>query len=91
MTRAHGVALRDASVAAARAAAEYIRAQSRDLASLDVREKQAADFVSEVDTGAESRIVEVLHARVPGAVVVGEELSPDDAITGGTVFTRPLC
>jgi myo-inositol-1(or 4)-monophosphatase len=75
-----------ASVAAARVAAKYIGSRVGDLAALDVREKQASDFVSEVDTGAESRIREVLDRMVPGAVVVGEELSPAASTAGDTVF-----
>ena len=78
--------LLDASVAAARVAADYIRSRTGDRAALDVREKQPSDFVSEVDTGAESRIREVLDRMVPGALVVGEELSPTASMTGDTVF-----
>lgn len=78
--------LLDASVAAARVAADYIRSRETDRAGLDVREKQASDFVSEVDTGAEARIREVLDRLVPGAQVVGEELSPKASTSGETVF-----
>lgn len=78
--------LLDASVAAARVAADYIRSREADRAGLDIREKQASDFVSDVDTGAESRIREVLDRAVPGAVVVGEELSPTASTVGETVF-----
>ena len=80
------VKLRDASVSAARVAAEFIRERSGHRTALDIREKQAADFVSEVDTGAETRIREVLDRLVPGASVVGEELSPGASTTGDTVF-----
>jgi len=78
--------LLDASVDAARVAADYIRSRAADRARLEIREKQAADFVSEVDTGAESRIREVLDAKVPGAQVVGEEMSPTASTAGETVF-----
>ena len=40
--------------------------------------KSGSDFVSEIDMAAEHRIRELLLARVPGATVVGEELSPPD-------------
>jgi myo-inositol-1(or 4)-monophosphatase len=79
-------ALLDASVAAARVAADYVRSREADRAGLDIREKQASDFVSEVDTGAESRIREVLERMVPGSQVVGEELSPQASTAGETVF-----
>jgi myo-inositol-1(or 4)-monophosphatase len=85
-SRARLTTLLDASVAAARVAADYIRSREADRAHLDVREKQASDFVSEVDTGAESRIREVLDRVVPGAQVVGEELSPTASTAGETVF-----
>jgi myo-inositol-1(or 4)-monophosphatase len=85
-TEGHLAALRDAAVAASHSAAGYIRERSGDRLLLHVREKQAADFVSEVDTGAESRIRDVLERSHPGAVIVGEELSPGAAITGEVVF-----
>ena len=78
--------LLDASVDAARVAADYIRSRATDRASLEIREKQAADFVSDVDTGAETRIREVLDRLVPGALVVGEEMSPTGSMAGETVF-----
>jgi myo-inositol-1(or 4)-monophosphatase len=78
--------LLDASVAAARVAADFIRSREGDRAALDIREKQASDFVSEVDTGAESRIREVLEKHIPGAMVVGEEMSPSASTAGETVF-----
>ena len=78
--------LLDASVNAARVAADYIRSRTADRAGLEIREKQAADFVSDVDTGAETRIREVLDRLVPGALVVGEEMSPTASTAGDTVF-----
>src|SRR4026209_1486280 len=78
--------LLDASVGAARLAADYIRSRAADPAGMEIRVKQAADFVSEVDTGAETRIREVLNRLVPGALVVGEEMSPTASTQGDTVF-----
>ena len=78
--------LLEASIAAARVGAEYVRSREGDRTQLDIREKQAADFVSEVDTGAETRIREVLDRMIPGAFVVGEELSPTASTAGETVF-----
>lgn len=71
---------------AAQSAADYIRSREVDRGSLQIREKQAADYVSEVDTGAETRIREILDRLVPGATIVGEEMSPTAAISGETVF-----
>ena len=78
--------LLDASIAAARRAAEFVAQEARSAAQLEWRLKQRADFVTDVDTGAESRIRDVLAARVPGAQVLGEELSPGVALTADTVF-----
>ncbi len=78
--------LLDAAVEAARDAGTFIAAASHHLASLDWRLKGVADFVSDVDTGAEERIRTRLEARVPGAVVLGEELSPEAASGSGTAF-----
>lgn len=78
--------LLEAALAAARIGAEYVRSRETDRAQLEVREKQAADFVSDVDTGAEARIREVLDRMVPGSLVVGEEMSPTASTAGETVF-----
>ena len=86
VSAARHATLLDASVSAAHVAADFIRSRSADRATLDIREKQAADFVSDVDTGAESRIREVLDRLVPGALVVGEEMSPTASTAGETVF-----
>ena len=78
--------LLEAAVAAAQIAAEYVRSREKDRAQLEIREKQASDFVSDVDTGAETRIREVLDRMVPGSFVVGEEMSPTASTAGETVF-----
>lgn len=78
--------LLEAAVAAAQIAAEYVRSREKDRAHLEIREKQASDFVSDVDTGAETRIREVLDRMVPGSFVVGEEMSPTASTAGETVF-----
>lgn len=75
------------AVAAARAAADVIRARTADAAALAWEEKSPSDFVSEVDRAAEERIGEVLAALVPEAGLVGEEGSPDlGALANGVVF-----
>lgn len=78
--------LLDAALAAARVGAAYVRTRSGDLASLDWQHKSRADFVSEVDLGAEQRIAESLLAAVPEARVVGEELTPTLATGDGVAF-----
>ena len=75
-----------ASLDAARIGAAYIRSRAADLATLDWREKARADFVSDVDVGAESRITEHLRRRFPGADIVGEELSPAAVLTSDLAF-----
>jgi myo-inositol-1(or 4)-monophosphatase len=85
-TRSRTQHLLDTSVAAARLAASFIRERTADLSRLDIREKRPADFVSEVDEGAESRIRDALLAAVPDASIVGEELSPRGELQGETVF-----
>lgn len=83
---ARQAALLEASLAAARVAAEFIRAAARELDRIDWREKRTADFVSDIDTGAEARIREVLAARVPDAAIIGEELAPGGPARAETVF-----
>lgn len=83
---AHHQALLESSIAAARLAAEFIRASGRELDRIDWREKQTADFVSDIDTGAEERIREFLASRHPEAAIRGEELAPGGPADADTVF-----
>lgn len=72
----------DTAVQAARAAAGFIREAAPGLSALDWVEKGTADFVTEVDRGAESRIAEIVADAFPDAVLVGEELTPASALFG---------
>jgi myo-inositol-1(or 4)-monophosphatase len=85
-TRRDARALLDTAVAAAEAAAAFIRTRAGDASSLAWIEKSPADFVSEVDRGAEERIRELVLARHPGSRVIGEELSPDMLADSGIAF-----
>lgn len=67
-------------------AADFIRERSKTRAELDWQEKQATDFVTMVDTGAEERINQIVGKEWPDAYVVGEELSPSVARTDGIAF-----
>ena len=78
--------LLDVAVTAAHVAADYVRSREADRAAIEIREKKPADFVSDVDTGAETRIREVLDRMAPGSLVVGEEMSPTASTAGETVF-----
>ncbi len=82
----------DVAVAAALAAADLIEDAAPRLSSLEWVEKGSADFVTEVDRGAEVRIAEVIRASFPDAGLVGEELSPEDALSGDglTFIVDPL-
>ena len=78
--------LLDACLTGARAGAAYIRSRVHDLPAIDWHEKSRADFVSEVDLGAEDRIGDVLRKAVPEAVVVGEEHTPTHSPGAGVAF-----
>jgi myo-inositol-1(or 4)-monophosphatase len=77
--------LLDIAVFAAAAAARVVGDAAGGRASLVWEEKGSADFVTQVDKGAESAIDEVVRARCPEATIVGEELSPD-----GSLATRGI-
>jgi myo-inositol-1(or 4)-monophosphatase len=79
-------ALLDTAITAADAAALFIRARSSDPAALEWIEKSPADFVSEVDRGAEERIRSIVLDRHPSARIVGEELTPDAIADSGLAF-----
>ncbi|MGH7664900.1 MAG: inositol monophosphatase family protein [Gemmatimonadaceae bacterium] len=77
------------AVAAAVRAADIIASRSRDAGSMSAlawEEKRPADFVSEVDRAAERAIAEIIVARHPAAMIVGEELSPDVGGGSGLAF-----
>jgi myo-inositol-1(or 4)-monophosphatase len=73
-----------ATTAAAQAAALLRRASPPEPGRWD--EKSRHDFVTEADRGAEALIVAALSERVPGSVVVGEELSPTARREGEIVW-----
>lgn len=85
-TRRDARELLDTAIAAADAAAIFIRERSGDPGALAWIEKSPADFVSEVDRGAEQRIREIVLDRHPSARIVGEELSPDALADVGLAF-----
>lgn len=78
--------LLDTAIVAADAAADFIRTRAGDAAKLTWIEKSPADFVSEVDQGAEERIRAIVLAAHPAARVIGEELSPDMLTDTGLAF-----
>jgi myo-inositol-1(or 4)-monophosphatase len=78
--------LLDTAIAAADAAAIFIRERSGNLGALAWVEKSSVDFVSEVDHGAEERIRAIVLDRHPEAFIVGEEFSPDAIADSGLAF-----
>lgn len=74
------------AITAANAAAAIIRARASGAAALEWRVKSPADFVSDVDTAAESAIRDCVTRDVPGATVIGEELSPEAAAGSAITF-----
>jgi myo-inositol-1(or 4)-monophosphatase len=79
-------ALLDVALGAARAAAASIRRRAAEVRSIVWRVKQAADFVSDVDTEAEEQIRGYVARHLPAAAILGEELSPDASFDRGIVF-----
>ena len=73
----------EVAIDAARDAAHVIREASGSLQDLEWVEKASADFVTEVDRGAESAITTTVRAAFANAVIVGEELTPE------TIFESP--
>jgi myo-inositol-1(or 4)-monophosphatase len=82
----------EVSVEAAREAASVIRESANALDDIVWVEKAAADFVTEVDRGAESAITTTIKSAFRHAVIVGEELSPEAVVktTGLAFIVDPL-
>ncbi len=66
-------ALLEIVVRAAREAAEVIRAAAPRARGIDWQSKGPTDFVSEVDLGAEARILAIAARELPEAVILAEE------------------
>jgi myo-inositol-1(or 4)-monophosphatase len=73
-------------VAAAARAADPIRAKAGTRSSIEWREKSPTDFVSEVDLAAEAIARDVIRARHPEALVLGEESSPETVLGAELAF-----
>jgi myo-inositol-1(or 4)-monophosphatase len=83
-------ALLELAVSAADAATAIIRERARDARSIPWEIKSHSDFVTEVDTAAERAIRDVIHASMPHAAMIGEELSPEAVARGVTFVVDPL-
>ena len=83
--------LLDIALEAARGGAQVIRDATAQREKLVWESKGQSDFVSEVDKASEREIVGVITRRLPGATVLGEELSPTAiASRGVVVIADPL-
>ncbi len=79
-------ALLEAIVRMAEAAAGVIRAAAPRVRTIDWRAKSPSDFVSEVDLGAEERIIAIASRELPEAVILAEEtaaMTPADRVAAG--------
>lgn len=72
--------------AAALGAGEIVRSAAKTSSTLVWEHKGTADFVSEVDRNAEHYILSVVERDFPGAIVIGEEFSPDTVSGDGLSF-----
>ena len=86
MSSSDNRALLATCVAAAAKASEIVRAGAARLHELQWQTKTAADFVSEVDHGAERALEEVIRSRHPDGTLIAEEFSPMVSATSGLVF-----
>jgi myo-inositol-1(or 4)-monophosphatase len=85
-----GLHLLQLAETAAQGAAEYIRGVERPSNPERWSLKGARDFVTDVDRTAERIITDILLSGVPGARMVGEELSPKVVTEGLTWIVDPL-
>ncbi len=81
----HADGLLQIAADAAAEAARLIRTATGSRGSLVWEEKGSADFVTDVDRGAESAIVRLIRSRCPEASIIGEELSPEASIGGSGI------
>jgi myo-inositol-1(or 4)-monophosphatase len=89
-SRHDGRALLATCVAAAVRASAIIRDAAGKLSGITWETKGPADYVSEVDRGAEREIAAVIAERHPGAVLIAEESTPHAAHGALTFVADPL-
>jgi myo-inositol-1(or 4)-monophosphatase len=83
--------LLDVALEAARAAASVIRDATSEREELVWETKGRSDFVSAADKASEQQVAEIVGRRLPDAVMLGEELSPNAlSNTGIVVIADPL-
>jgi myo-inositol-1(or 4)-monophosphatase len=83
--------LLDAAIEAARSGARVIRAATDGREKLVWESKGQSDFVSKVDKASEREITATIARRLPGASMLGEELTPTAlAGKGIVVIADPL-
>ena len=83
--------LLDVAIEAARSGARVIRAATDGREKLVWESKGQSDFVSEVDKASEREITATIARRLPGASILGEELTPTAlAGKGIVVIADPL-
>jgi myo-inositol-1(or 4)-monophosphatase len=78
--------LLDIALEAARGAARVIRDATAGRETLVWESKGQSDFVSEVDKASEHEITATINRRLPGASVLGEELTPNAVAGKGIVI-----
>ena len=61
------------AIKAARRAGSIINRAALDRTKLEVRAKQANDFVTQVDKAAESAIIDIIRQAYPDHSILGEE------------------
>jgi myo-inositol-1(or 4)-monophosphatase len=83
-----------AALEGAREAAAFIRDAAPRVREIAWQEKSATDFVSEVDLGAEQRIIAAVRRHLPDAGILAEEtattMSPDRQRQGVVFVIDPL-
>ena len=90
-TESSNADLLEVSLEAARRGAEVVRDATAQREKLVWETKGRSDFVSEVDKSSERAIGEIIRRRLPEAVTLGEELSPNAiAAKGIVVIADPL-
>jgi len=83
--------LLDVALEAARASASLIRDVTGERGKLVWESKGQSDFVSEADKASEQSIIDIIKRRLPEAIVLGEEFSPNALSSSGiVVIADPL-
>jgi len=78
------------AIEAAREAGRFLKENVGNVRTVEVKQGEARNLVSEIDKGAEERIISIIRRHYPGHAILAEESGPSGATSEYTWIIDPL-